>query len=222
MALSVFSTGGTASALTPASPFNFTIVCGGTNSILIVVLGYAPAVITGVTYNGVAMTLVRTDSNASVGKTSIFYLVNPSSGSNTVAVSHTGNPSQIVGGGICLENALQTGQPDNSGTFQVNATSNSSVSLAVVQKAAIIDVVTTNGTETVVAPSVEFFNLGSGAGIKVSGSYRLVNTADTYSMNWTDSISTKVQTAASFKSNSGNGFQINTLRPAIFVPGNTR
>lgn len=79
-----------ASATNPTDTF---VVGSGSNRVLIVGV-YATGSVTNVTYNGVAMTLV--DSQAQAGHTiSVYRLVAPSTGSNTIAV--TGSGVNIIG-----------------------------------------------------------------------------------------------------------------------------
>lgn len=71
--------------------FTFSHTCSGTDRLLIVVLtarGGASDTISGVTYNGVAMTRIRAkDHSSSTEWIYIYALLNPATGSNTVSVT---------------------------------------------------------------------------------------------------------------------------------------
>lgn len=85
-----------------ATPQTFSHTTGsGSNRLLVVTIamrGGAGGVITGVTYNGVSMTQVTTEALTGSAHATIYYLVNPASGSNTVSVAHsmTGSTHLVV------------------------------------------------------------------------------------------------------------------------------
>jgi len=89
IAFDAFSSGGG----TGASPKSWSHTCTGQHRILIVTLMTQSGsdTITGVTYNGVSMTAI-----SSTARSSMFYLLNPATGSNTVEVSY----SNFSGNGI--------------------------------------------------------------------------------------------------------------------------
>lgn len=62
---------------------SFSHTCTGTNRFLVVTVGNRGVTVTGVNYNGVAMTNLVNNSGS---RLSVFYLVNPASGANTVAL----------------------------------------------------------------------------------------------------------------------------------------
>jgi len=70
--------------------------------------------VSSITYNGNAMTLVRTDFRSAIGhpRSALYYLVAPDTGSKTVAVTLSGSISFCAGGAITYTGAAQTGQPD--------------------------------------------------------------------------------------------------------------
>jgi len=83
--------------------------CSGSNRILFVhVINVDVNVPSACTYGGVSMTKL-TDNGTTQ---SVFYLINPATGSNTVAV--TSASSNCFCQSISYNNALQTGQPDSS------------------------------------------------------------------------------------------------------------
>lgn len=106
----------------PASSFSGSYTCGsGANRLLIVAVNF-PAVfpdiptVSTMTYNGVSMTFVtRTNSGSGNRPVELWYLLNPASGSNTLA----GTFSETVAFGYDVIAAdytgvKQSGQPDSS------------------------------------------------------------------------------------------------------------
>lgn len=121
---------GTSNFSAPAS-ISWSHTCSGTNRILFVVACSSnPDVVSGVTYNGVAMTKIGASvQNTNADWVSLWYLIAPATGANNVVV--TGNStSGLFGVSSSYTGALQTGQPDASGgnatatstTFSASAT----------------------------------------------------------------------------------------------------
>jgi len=71
------------------------------------------ATVSTVEYNAVAMTYIRTDTNGTYARTTIYYLLAPTTGSaKSVAVTLSSNPSRVAGGVVSYSGARQSGQPD--------------------------------------------------------------------------------------------------------------
>lgn len=100
----------------------------GSNRILIVFVGGAsdPGV-SGITYNSVAMTKFAETTYPGSGYAGFsgWYLINPASGTNTIAVTSSGNCTAIASS---FTGAKQSGQPDS---FGVNNNASGTSSLAV-------------------------------------------------------------------------------------------
>lgn len=90
--------------------------CAGSNLILIVSARASPSTntVTGVTYNGVAMTQIATITVDANDKEYLFYLLNPSTGTHDIVATQTGSNSVVTA--ASYTGAKQSGQPDNSGT----------------------------------------------------------------------------------------------------------
>lgn len=100
--------------------------CTGSNRILIVYVGAAAdPVVSGITYNSVAMTKFAETTYPGSGHQgfSAWYLINPASGSNTIAVTSS---SDCAGAAESYTGAKQSGQPDS---FAVNNNSTGTNSL---------------------------------------------------------------------------------------------
>lgn len=103
----------TATTALSVSPATFSHSCSGNDRILFVYLAYAGSAgsITGVTYNGVAMTQSTAyTGNAAINE--VWVLNNPSSGSNTVSVTFTGGVSSGVVLAGSYTGARQSSQPE--------------------------------------------------------------------------------------------------------------
>lgn len=118
-----------------ASPITFSHTCGaGSDRGLVVGLAWnasAGMAITGVTYNGVAMTHTGATGTDGTNRRSTQYaLANPASGANTVSVAFTGTASLIGFGGSSYTGVDQTtpiraGTPNSGG----NTTGNPSIAI---------------------------------------------------------------------------------------------
>lgn len=88
--------------------------CTGTDRILIVQTMCNGAFTTGVTYNGVAMTLLLQDKDGGGGGsgTGVYYLLNPDSGTNNIVASLSTN--YIVLTAVSYAGVSQISFPDNS------------------------------------------------------------------------------------------------------------
>lgn len=90
--------------------------CTGSNLILWVMANTSDVAansITGVTYNSVAMTLVAAQNTTQPLTTSLWYLINPATGTNSVVVSSSSSRN-LVGQAASYTGASQTGVPDAS------------------------------------------------------------------------------------------------------------
>ncbi len=103
-------------AAVPSITWNHT--CTGSNLLLLVTVGEDNAVnggtISGVTYNGVAMTLhKRQTALASNNTVSVWYLIAPATGSNAIVVTASvSNFWEIAGTSVSYTGVKQSGFPD--------------------------------------------------------------------------------------------------------------
>jgi len=92
------------------SPCSFVHNVGVSGSDKIIIVGISPkwsATITGVTYGGLPLTEIRTDQDAGVTRSSLWYKVNPPTGANTVDVTLS-VPEEVAIGAISFNNVDQT------------------------------------------------------------------------------------------------------------------
>jgi hypothetical protein len=104
-----------------ATTVSGSIDCTGTNTVLVAfVYEETGDTVTGVDFNGVALTKVATQHmcySASANTLTIWYLIAPASGSHTLTATRPGTSSFMVLTAQCVQGAAQTGQPDASTTF---------------------------------------------------------------------------------------------------------
>lgn len=135
IAFDAFTDGG---AVAPgSSPLTWSHPCTGSNRALFVPITGEVTAITGVTYNGVALTkLITTDFNGSLGYLEVWGLLNPASGANNVSVAWTG--SKYLGASAASYNGVaQFGLPDASNYTDIAGVSSSDITTSVTTTAAI-------------------------------------------------------------------------------------
>lgn len=80
------------------SSYSFTHTCSGVNRLLIVGVSlFVSGGVSGITYNGVALTKIRSDTTGTYS-TELWYLVNPATGTNSIAVTLSGALTSISEG----------------------------------------------------------------------------------------------------------------------------
>lgn len=96
---------------TTASTVSWTHTTSGTNRILFVLTSSESATApTSVTYNGVSMTKIF-DING-VTNQELWYLINPTSGANTVTITYSSSGTRKIGSASSYTGVKQTGQPE--------------------------------------------------------------------------------------------------------------
>lgn len=130
---------------TNSSSFSWAHTCTGSNLILVVgVFTYditaGDREVSGITYNGVALTKINHSLNTN-HRVELWYLINPATGSNTVAVTMAGVNSKVGAGAISLTGAAQSGQPEATGTATGSSTSPSVDVTTVADNSWVIDCV---------------------------------------------------------------------------------
>lgn len=109
---------------TNVSSMSWSHTCTGTNLILFlgIQVNANNGIISTVTYNGVAMTLIGFSQwpGSAVGSSALYYLIAPATGTNTVTI--TLNSSVFLNGiSVSYTGAAQTGQPDSSALYSATA-----------------------------------------------------------------------------------------------------
>src|SRR5262245_48032025 len=163
------------------STLSWTHTVGGGNNRLLVV-GVATEAnpiagnsnVTGITYGGVAMTHVaggqQIAMDTGVGTENyadLWFMLNPPSGSATVAVSLTGTVADVLGGGVSFDNVRQQ-SPEAIGGAATTATTFSTLSAGITTlspDALVVDIglhSTSNGTMTPGLGQIEAYDQSTG------------------------------------------------------------
>lgn len=136
--------------------YSWSHTCTGANLILIVgvaIVDTGAHTVSGVTYNGVALTQKVRTAGANSNATEIWYLVAPATGANTIAVTLTGAPVQnSMAGAISLTGANQAAPEASNGAS--GGAPNPTMSITTVaDNAWVVDAVSDNNAVTLLAGS---------------------------------------------------------------------
>lgn len=129
--------------LLAASSATWSHTCTGSNRILVVgvnargLIADTNTTVTGVTYNGVALTKIRHDQidsgDTMRGRSELWYLIAPDTGANNVIVTFTGATVATVCGAVSFTGAIQgTGAIDANNGFTAQTNTAPTVSVTVV------------------------------------------------------------------------------------------
>ncbi len=118
---------------TGSATLTFAHTCTGTNLCLIVgAYDDTGDQITGVTYNGVAMTFVRKVEFGNYTKyLSVYYLLGPATGANNVIITRSTSTGYIGGIASSYTDARQSSQPDASNATNYPAASQTAITTSV-------------------------------------------------------------------------------------------
>lgn len=114
MAIVVDSTS-TGGFVPTTNTLTFSHTCTGSNLILFVhaTTNVNSDTVTGITYNGVAMTFIDSQVNGADRFEYLYYLINPATGAHNVVVTANTSANSLAGESVSYTGAKQTGQPDN-------------------------------------------------------------------------------------------------------------
>jgi hypothetical protein len=171
-----------------------TVAAAATDRILVVSFGYGndPNAITGVTYNGIPLTEIRTEIFAGGRVTSMWYLLNPPAGTYTVSVDLTAASTGTFSGASASYAGVDQTTPVEAG--HVGAQGNSATST--------VDITTTNagawivdshyagGNWNMVAKTgrAQRWNFVQGSSTE-AGSTLKATTAGTFTLDWMEGLS---------------------------------
>lgn len=215
--------GGTTTSLTVSH------TCTGSNLLLIVsisVNGTSTDIVTGVTYNTVAMT--RINSAPVAGLREYFYsLVAPATGAHNIVGSISGGNRDIRLTACSYTGTAQTGVPDSSNTGTASNPSSSPLTVSTVVAALGCWLVggTLDDTVTLAAGTGTNLVINSGAtGNKFFDSNGTVGQGShSLQVTWTGTVHDTGMCIASIAPAPHNySFNSNSLRPKIFTPGIAR
>lgn len=186
--------------MNPTDPTSLTWshTCTGSNLVLVVGTstesdtgGHTAQTVSGITYNGTALTKIRTDYITDNG-TELWYLVNPTTGAHDIVVTMTAVVDGLFGAGLSFTGVDQANPIDNhTGT----TTTGLSISQAIttnVANAMIVNIMQHYNSSAVLTPDADQtqkFNTPTTGDNDQAGGIRLVTTATSYTTSWTTDIS---------------------------------
>lgn len=171
-----------------------TVAAAATDRILVVSFGYgdAPTAIAGVTYNGMALTQIRTETFAGGRVTSMWYLLNPPAGTYTVSVDLTAASNGTFSGASASYAGVDQASPVEAGHVGAQGNSASStVDITTTNAGAwIVDSHYAGGNWNMVATTgrTPRWNFVKGSSTK-AGSTLKATTAGTFTLDWTEGLS---------------------------------
>lgn len=182
------------------SNYSWNHTCTGTDLVLVVGVtaeentNNANLPVTGVTYNGVAMTKANeqnTNGGGSADLASQWYLISPDTGTHSISVTHTGTVSASVGGAVSYTNANQTTQPDVAGVGNKELTGTGTASVSITPTTAgcvIVDNIIGSGSTNALtedASQTERWNVTATGNFVGAGSTFQQTSAGAKTMQWT-------------------------------------
>ena len=179
---------------TDVSSYSWSHICTGTD--LLLAFGNSlqdnvDRTVSGVTYNAVAMTAVRTDvrtDTAYTHRSTAYYLIAPAAGTYTVAVTLSGITDYSVSGVVSYTGAKQSGQPDANNGANGSSTACSVDVTTVANNCWVFDVAITRGALTCGNTqrwNVNLYATRAGGGADTNGPK---TPAGAQTMSWTSSL----------------------------------
>ncbi len=167
--------------------FDHTVTSSGSNRILIVGINVSNlAVISSVTYNGDPMTMINQQDNGDSAHASLWYLVNPDTGTHPVRLSLT-LATAVTAGAISFTGVDQT-NPIDAQNGATGTSNTPAVTLTTTtDETWVVDVVgTQNGPMTPGVGQAERWDTLQGSTIG-AGSTEFTSTDGTFTSSWTNS-----------------------------------
>lgn len=112
-------------------------VAGSNRALVVGVIAGASDIVTGVTYDGVAMTRVDVRNNGN-STAYMYYLLAPNTGTHDYVISVSGGAVTINAEGLSLTGVKQSGQPDASATSVASATTSLATSVTTIADNCIV------------------------------------------------------------------------------------
>lgn len=215
---------------TASSPLTWTHTCTGRDGALVVSAcnGAASPTLTSVSYGGFPMTQITAGVVSSGDIITLWILLSPPTGANTVSVAFAGTGPNCNGGATSYTGVRQVLQPDASNSISAQLSTNPTISVTTVKDNCWVVGVAgvANGTPTAALTSRAAFAYGGSgtlhANIEDTNAVKSPQGAQT--VNWTAASNFwgVIAFSLSPSSNHDIGFINNKLRPHIFSPGVAR
>jgi hypothetical protein len=193
---------------TSTSPLQWNHTCTGSNLVLIVGVNVCVSVpnsnadCSSVTYNGVNLTLLGSKRSNGIVQASLWYLLNPATGSNAISIDFSGTDARSDAGAVSWTGVAQSSQPDAVAGNTGSSTNPSLTVTTVADNCWVIGVECSAGTPTVTAGLTSRQSLSTGNTILSRGNLQDTNGVKTpagdQTVNWTVALSGWGAQAASF------------------------
>lgn len=191
MALAFDAVGAGGSAL-PGNSITYSHTCTGTNLILIVAItSNNTDVITGVTYNGDALTLGKKSTDTGPVKY-FYYKLGPATGAHDVVVSASAADQFLRATSVSYTGVQQSGQPDATDESRDTATSTTTSLTQVVNNAWQVGMGSNSGAGTLSAGTGIGATRGNVGSILYVGDSNAVTSAGTQTLTWNNTSSTQL------------------------------
>jgi hypothetical protein len=173
-----------------SSPVTFSHTCAGNNRGLIVIAntgGATPGTVSGITYDGVAMTLEPTNTDTQ-RRISIWSLIAPATGANDVVVSWTGSGPEMFLTASSYNNVDQTDMVEATATGTIGNDTSASLSVTSITDGALVFVGATsrnNRTYTLDGSASSRYAHGATSSVASYGADIIKATAGAQTISWT-------------------------------------
>ena len=171
----------------PATTTTVAHTCSGSDLVLVVATAYVdPSIVSGVTYNGSAMTKSIERNDGDYLNCQLWYIIDPSTGANNIVATHTNTGTMKVFG-VSLTGAKTSDPIDVTGSETNGAGTDPSLAVTTNNANSIlVDVVTSPGAVyTVGASQTEIDNVLSNSHTGAA-SYESGGAAGSYTMSWSE------------------------------------
>ena len=175
-----------------AGPFTWAHTCAGSDRVLLVGISYYDSLdtVSAVTYNSVALTVVSSSTVSNGQYTSTMYrLIAPATGSNTVSVTFTGGVFDFKAGSVSFTGADQT-TPLGTAVTATGSSTTPSVTVTSATGEIVLDNLTIvhSGTLSVDGSQAQRWN-GTGAFGHIKGAASTEDGSTSTTMSWSNSTS---------------------------------
>jgi len=175
-----------------AGPFAWSHTCAGSDRVLLVGISYYDSAdtVSALTYNSVAMTVVPSSTVSNGQYTSTLYrLIAPATGSNTVSVTFTGGVFDFKAGSVSFTGADQT-TPLGTANTATGSSTTPSVTVTSATGEIVLDNLTIvhSGTLSVDGSQTQRWN-GTGAAGFIKGAASTEDGSTSTTMSWSNSTS---------------------------------
>lgn len=205
MPISIDAISSSFDAADPTS-LTFSHTCSGNNRLLVVGVsvesdssGHTTQTVSGITYNSIALTKIRSDYILDNG-CELWYLIAPAIGSNSIVITFTGVVDGIGAGAISFNGADQTApiEANNGATAEPSSTVSANVTslsygawlVEVTQGAGSADVITPNSGQT------EHYQVSVTGDNRIEGSTKPTGNPGVYTMGSSISVSSGLTLSA--------------------------